>query len=102
MHTSDDNVAMLNTRVTLSGHTLAALLGQLFDIVARAWVIREVQDSGESVQAVAHGDVNGLPKNAVPLVCVRNHLHSIQSIAGRSPFYGPYIFFPHVVSPGCP
>ena len=41
------------------------LLCCLLDVVARGWVVRQADTSSKTVQAVAHGNVDGLAKDAV-------------------------------------
>ena len=51
-----------------------ALLSQLLDVVARRRVVGDAQRAGEAVETVAHGDVEGLAEDPVPLRRVRDHL----------------------------
>ena len=52
----------------------------LFGPSACTWtgIVGQVQRSSKAVQAVAHRQVDGLPKDPVPLVCVGYDLHSHQ------------------------
>lgn len=50
------------------------VLRQLLDVVARGGVVADVQRAREAVEAVAHGDVEGLAEDAVALLGVRDDL----------------------------
>ena len=51
-----------------------AFLCKLLDVVSRTWVVGDLEHACESVQTVAHSNVNGLTENAVSLFTVCNHL----------------------------
>ena len=51
----------------LWGERRSVLFGHLFDVVAGGGVVGQRDDSGEAVEEVANGDVDGLAKDAVPV-----------------------------------
>ena len=53
---------------------LLALLCALLDVVAWAWVVAQVAETSESIEAVPDSDVDRLPENAVSLLTIRKHL----------------------------
>ena len=52
----------------------ATLFGELLDVVPRGGVVGNIQRTGEAVETVADGDVEGFAEDAVALGCVRDHL----------------------------
>lgn len=51
-----------------------ALLGQLLDIVARRWIVRETDDARKSIEAVTDSNVKGLTEDPVSFLAVRDDL----------------------------
>ena len=60
---------------THTAHLRASVpVAHLLDVVPGTGVIGDVQHTGESIQAVAHCNVYGLPKDAIATLRVGNHL----------------------------
>ena len=53
---------------------LSSLFGHLLYVVSRGGVVRDVDESGEAVEAVPNGNVQRLSEDAVLLIDIGDHL----------------------------
>lgn len=50
------------------------LLSELLNVISRAWVVGQVEDTRKAIEAISDCNIDGLPEDAIPLKRVGDDL----------------------------